>query len=208
MSSDSDIQSLLVSDPSAEDTDAVCETQTKASAGALTLNGAAVTTGVANFSPARQAAIVATVAATRLFTIVGADEFGRAQTVVVSYTAVMSQVITTEYWSSITSITVSGAAVDVTVGNDASFAAVISASRSRLKGVWYVQGTTTNKSFELTDNGTTRFECVLVGKGGVADVPDSTHNFALPGNGILFENNMVLYGEQGDIGSINFFFQR
>jgi hypothetical protein len=204
----SDIFSTLVVDPSAEDVDAVCETQTLASADDLALDGVAVTDGVAVFSPARQAAIVATVAATRLFTITGTDELGRAQTVVVEYTNVMAQSITTQYWSTITNIAVNGAAADVTVGNDASFAAVISASRARLMGVWYVQGSETNKTLAVTDDGTTRFQCVMVGKGTVVGASDYSDNFTFPQSGVLFSANMVVYGEQGDFGSVNFFYQR
>jgi hypothetical protein len=208
MGVESDILSAYLPDASAENVDAICETQTLAEAGALELDGSAVTNGVGIFYPARQAAIVATVGATRLFTIVGTDEFGVAQTVVVEYTAVMSQVITTEYWSTITSITVNGAAADVTVGDDASFAYVVSPSRARLKGLQYVQTSATNKLLTILDGATEKFKCTLVGKGAIADIQDNQAVVYIPQNGILFESNMVIYGEQGDFTSVNIFYQR
>lgn len=209
MGVESDIISAYLPDASAEDAEAICEEQTLTEAGELDLDGANVNdAGVGIFNPARQVAIAATVDSSTLFTIVGTDEFGNPQTIVTEYTASMAQVITDEYWSTVTSITVSGAATGVTVGNDASFAYLVSPSRARLKGLQYVQGSVTNKVLTVLDGPVERFKCDLVGKGGIQDVRDNQAVVYIPSNGILFDNNMVIYGEQGDFTSLNVFYQR
>lgn len=207
MGVESNIKSVLLTDVT-EDVDSICEEQTLAEAGALDIDGAFEEDGIAVLYPARQLAIVATVAATRIFTIVGTNEFGNPQTVAVEYTQVMSQVITTEYWSTVTSITVNGAATDVTVGDDASFAYVISPSRARLKGMIYVQSSTTDKTLTVYDDDIAEFECTLVGKGAIADTGNYSGVVYIPQDGILFDTNMVVYGEEGDFSTVNVFYQR
>lgn len=213
MSVELDLFCEYIPNPDAEDADAVCEQQDLAEAGDLDLDGTVVNDdGVAIFEPARQAAIVCTIPGDApppvLFTIVGKDEFGNAQTVVVEYTAATSQSITAQYWSEISSISCSGAVDDVTVGNDASFAVVISNSRARLKGVNYVQDGTSTKTLEIKNGGAVQFRCDLVGKSGIQDAADSFAVIYIPQNGILFDENMVIYGEVGDFYSVNVFYQR
>jgi hypothetical protein len=207
MGVESNIKSVLLTDVT-EDVDSICEQQTLAEADDLTIDGVFADGGVATLYPARQVAIVATVAATRIFTIVGTDEFGNPQTVAAEYTQVMSQLVTTEYWSTVTSITVNGAATDVTVGDDASFAYVISPSRARLKGLLYVQSSTTDKTLTILDGAKEEFKCTLVGKGGIADIGNYYGVVYIPQDGVLFDTNMVVYGEEGDFSTVNVFYQR
>jgi len=207
MGVESNIKSVLLTDV-AEDVDSICEQQTLAEADDLTIDGVFADGGVATLYPARQVAIVATVAATRIFTIVGTDEFGNAQTVSVEYLQIMSQVVTTQFWSTVTSVSVNGAATDVTVGDDPSFAYVLSPSRARLKGLTYVQDSTTDKTLTIKDGSTETFKCTLVGKGAIADTGNYSEVVNLPDDGILFKQNMVVYGEAGDFSTVNVFYQR
>ena len=106
-------------DPDNTDDNAICAAQAVAGAGALTLNGAYVTGGVAVLDYARRLdQITAGNDAGITFTYVGTDANGIAQTEVVAGGAgTPSTETTTKYFKTITSITASGAAAgNVTVG--------------------------------------------------------------------------------------------
>ena len=106
-------------DPDNTDNDGVCVAQAVAGVGALTLNGALVSGGVATMDYARRLdQITAGNDAGITFTYVGTDENGLAQTEVVTGGAgTPSTETTTKYFKTITSITASGAAAgNVTIG--------------------------------------------------------------------------------------------
>jgi len=106
-------------DPDNTDDNAICAAQAVAGAGALTLNGAYVTGGVAVLDYARRLdQITAGDDSGITFTYVGTDANGIAQTEVVTGGAgTPSTETTTKYFKTITSITASGAAAgNVTVG--------------------------------------------------------------------------------------------
>ena len=108
----------IVGPLAAADADGICLSQTPLAAGALTLNGALVSGGVAVISPPAQVTIT-TVAdeSARTFTIVGTDQSGNAisETIAGPDTTTGTSVLT---YSTVTSVTVDDATADaVTVGS-------------------------------------------------------------------------------------------
>lgn len=99
------------------DADAVCESQTLGAAGALTLDGAAVSGGVATFDIARKIGIASTANFSAVtFTVTGTDPDGVAQVVTLSGPN-NNTVETDAYFKTITSVEADGAlGTAVTVG--------------------------------------------------------------------------------------------
>lgn len=101
------------------DDDGVCTAQTLAGAGALTLDGALVSSGVATFAIPRHVLITA-VADEHLinFVITGSDRYDRALTETIAGPTAGATVTTTSNFKTITSVTVSAALTgNVKVGN-------------------------------------------------------------------------------------------
>lgn len=180
----SDIQSsYLLADTTALDADGVCQSQTPAAAGNLTINGAQASGGVASFTAARQITIASTSnIANRTFTITGTDAAGNTQ----SETLVgpnNSTVTTAAYFKTVTQVAISGAAAGaVTVGMNGNAADVIFAGRMRLRGAHLLFSSTggvlTFKEGSAT--GTTRMQI------GAPAGANTTESLVIPNDGILF----------------------
>ena len=180
----SDIQArYLLADTTALDADGVCQSQTPAVAGNLTINGAQASGGVASFTAARQITIASTSnISNRTFTVTGTDAAGNTQ----SETLVgpnNSTVTTTAYFKTVTQVAISGAAAGaVTVGMNGNAADVIFAGRMRLRGAHLLfSGTGGVLTFkEGSATGTTRLQI------GTPAGSNTTESLVIPNDGILF----------------------
>lgn len=180
----SDIQArYLLADTTALDADGVCQSQTPAVAGNLTINGAQASGGVASFTAARQITIASTSnISNRTFTVTGTDAAGNTQ----SETLVgpnNSTVTTTAYFKTVTQVAISGAAAGaVTVGMNGNAADVIFAGRMRLRGAHLLfSGTGGVLTFkEGSATGTTRLQI------GTPAGANTTESLVIPNDGILF----------------------
>lgn len=104
----------------AADADGVCTSQTKASSGALTLNGALVTSGVAGFAIPRHVSITSGGSSEtgKNFTVVGTNRYDKALTETIVGPGTGLTVYGTKNFKTITSVTVDAALTgNVTVGS-------------------------------------------------------------------------------------------
>ena len=117
-------KTILVTSPAALDADGICLSQTKASSGALTLNGVLAGTTL-DYSRLIAVASSANITA-RVFTIVGTDANGRSITDTVTGVN-NNSVNTTKYFSTVSSVSVdaSFSPDNVTVGTTAALATKI-----------------------------------------------------------------------------------
>ena len=99
-------------------TNAVALSQTPLVAGNLTLNGALVTAGVATFDVARRVAIASAGAdSARVFTLVGTDRYGNAQSETITNVATPTPVNSVKDYLTVTRVSVdAGTAGAITVG--------------------------------------------------------------------------------------------
>lgn len=161
--------------PTAVDADGVCASQSPG-AGAITLNGALVTDGVATFGAAQKVRLTSGGNDSGLtFVFTGTDANGRPQTESVAGT-VSSNSDTTKYFKTVTAITKDGAtAGTIVVGN---LIASVSPSLELLRdqpnpaqyGIGCVIGGTVTYGLEQTYDGSTWFaHAVITAKSANAD---------------------------------------
>jgi hypothetical protein len=183
----SDIKSrYIAADGDAADADGVCQSQTPAAGGVqnLTINGAKSSGGVATFSASRRITVTSAGADNgRIFTIVGTDVNGVAQTELI--TGPNTTTVTgTRYFRTVTQVSVDGnTAGAITVGMADAAMDVIFAGRMRLRGIYFIN-TSAAGSISVRDGGATG--AIGVRLGTVADATIWT-DVEMRDNGILFE---------------------
>ena len=200
----SDIKArYILADTTALDADGVCTSQTPASAGNLTINGAQASGGVASFTAARQITIASSSdISNRTFTITGTDAAGNAQVETITGPN-NATVTTTGYFKTITQIAISGAAAGaLTVGMNGNAADVIFAGRMRLRGAHMlfsgIGGVLTFKEGSAT--GTTNLQM------GAAAAGNVTESLYVPEDGILFVDGGYLLYPVAAVVSITIFY--
>lgn len=200
----SDIKArYILADTTALDADGVCTSQTPASAGNLTINGAQASGGVASFTAARQITIASSSnISNRTFTITGTDAAGNAQVETITGPN-NATVTTTSYFKTITQIAISGAAAGaLTVGMNGNAADVIFAGRMRLRGAHMLfsntGGVLTFKEGSAT--GTTNLQM------GAAAAANVTESLYVPEDGILFVDGGYLLYPVAAVVSITVFY--
>ena len=203
MSSSNIVARYLAADADALNADSVAETQAKAAAGDLTLNGAKTSGGVATFTAARQITVnSAGNLATLVFTITGTDING--DELVEAVTGVNnSTVTTTGYFKTVTQVAVSGSTSgsDVIVGMNANALDVVFAGSIRIKGAYVVySGSAGTLDFV---KGSAAGDTVLkVGTVAAANTVDSIH---IPDEGVPSENGSYLKYTAGAFSSLTVF---
>jgi VCBS repeat-containing protein len=203
MSSSNIVARYLAADADALNADSVAETQAKAAAGDLTLNGAKTSGGVATFTAARQITVnSAGNLATLVFTITGTDING--DELVEAVTGVNnSTVTTTGYFKTVTQVAVSGSTSgsDVIVGMNANALDVVFAGSIRIKGAYVVySGSAGTLDFV---KGSAAGDTVLkVGTVAAANTVDSIH---IPDEGVRSENGSYLKYTAGAFSSLTVF---
>jgi hypothetical protein len=172
-----------------DDATAIASAQALESAGDLTLDGDAVTDGVATFPRARYVTITAAGDVTAVnFTITGTDLTGAAQTeTIAGPNGDVS--VTTKFFLTVTQISgdASTSAVDVSAGAGEGFAVQVFSGASRIKGLYTVFG----ESNRLLDfrKGSAEGEIALaVHTAGDNDGQD----IMIPEMGIRYETGCVL----------------
>jgi hypothetical protein len=200
----SDIKArYILADTTALDADGVCTSQTPASAGNLTINGAQASGGVASFTAARQITIASSSnISNRTFTITGTDAAGNAQVETITGPN-NATVTTTGYFKTITQIAISGAAAGaLTVGMNGNAADVIFAGRMRLRGAHMLfSGTGGVLTFkEGSATGTTNLQM------GAAAAANVTESLYVPEDGILFVDGGYLLYPVEAVVSITIFY--
>jgi len=200
----SDIKArYILADTTALDADGVCQSQTPASAGNLTINGAQASGGVASFTAARQITIASSSnISNRTFTITGTDAAGNAQVETITGPN-NATVTTTGYFKTITQIAISGAAAGaLTVGMNGNAADAIFAGRMRLRGAHMLfSGTGGVLTFkEGSATGTTNLQM------GAAAAANVTESLYVPEDGILFVDGGYLLYPVAAVVSITIFY--
>jgi hypothetical protein len=200
----SDIKArYILADTTALDADGVCASQTPASAGNLTINGAQASGGVASFTAARQITIASSSnISNRTFTITGTDAAGNVQ--VETITGPNNTTVTTaRYFRTVTQIAISGSAAGaLTVGMNGNAADVIFAGRMRLRGA-HMLFSNTGGVLTFREGSATGTTNLQMGAAAAANVTESLY---VPQDGILFVDGGYFLYTVAAIVSITIFY--
>ncbi len=203
----SNIKSKYFGVSTATDRNGICAAQTTSGAASLTLNGAGVSSGTASWGTNAGATISVYAASANTgvtFTITGTDLDGAAQTATLAGPGAGATVNTTEYFVTVTAVSVDAAITgNAEVGwtRPATDVGCVFAGRTRIRGVQGLSGTTAGDvSFKNTSiTGTT-----------LLTIPTSTTQDLIepyiPDNGVLFDAGAYVSYANGVLAGITVFY--
>ena len=205
MGRSTDVKAKFISDTTAADADGLITSTTPGAGGAITLNGAQVSGGVASFGDNTARLITVTCASdinARVFTITGTDANGDALTD--NITGVNANTVSSsEYFLTVTEVSVdAGTGAAITVGMAANALGVIFAGRTRIRGLQLSSGAgTANVSFRNTSaTGTELLKFRTVG------AANGDQTFNIPSDGVVFSAGAYCAFTVGDFNSITVFY--